>query len=94
MQSTRKQEEMYPWPKKLTSLSWHYEGKQFVASCADGSLVTWNIKPVGRKPASVLFPHREKGADSSEPLAPIEKVGGGGGHSTARCIKNLLRSEL
>ena len=69
---------MYPWPKKLTSLSWHYEGKQFVASCADGSLVTWNIKPVGRKPASVLFPHREKGADSSEPLAPIDKVGGKG----------------
>ena len=76
-QSTRKQEEMYPWPKKLTSLSWHYEGKQFVASCADGSLVTWNIKPVGRKPASVVFPHREKGADSSEPLAPIDKVGTG-----------------
>ena len=88
-QSTRKQEEMYPWPKKLTSLSWHYEGKQFVASCADGSLVTWNIKPVGRKPASVVFPHREKGADSSEPLAPIDKVSTGV-LGTVRCIKNLL----
>ena len=72
--STRKQEEMYQCAKKFTSISWHYEGKQFVCSCVDGSLVTWNIKPVGKKPASIVFPHREKGSDSSEPLAPIDKV--------------------
>jgi len=72
--STRKQEEMYQCPKKFTSLCWHYEGKQFVCSCTDGSLVTWNIKPVGKKPASVVYPHREKGSDISEPLSPIDKV--------------------
>ena len=70
----KKQEEIYHCPKKLTSICWHYEGKQFVCSCVDGSLVTWNIKPLGKKPASVVFPHKEKGSDSSEPLSPIEKV--------------------
>jgi len=70
----RKQEELYQCPKKFTSISWHYDGKQFVCSCVDGSLVTWNIKPVNKKPVSVVFPHREKGSDISEPLSPIDKV--------------------
>ena len=68
------QEELYQCPKKFTSISWHYDGKQFVCSCVDGSLVTWNIKPVNKKPVSVVFPHREKGSDISEPLSPIDKV--------------------
>ena len=71
--STKKQEEMYQCPKKFTSLSWHHEGKQFVCSSTDGSLVTWNLKPVAKKPASIVFPHREKGAEAG-PLAPIDKV--------------------
>ena len=31
------------------------------------------FRPVGKKPASVVFPHREKGAEVG-PLAPIDKV--------------------
>ena len=27
---------------KLTSVCWHFEGKQFVCSLSDGSLVTYN----------------------------------------------------
>ena len=60
--------------RKFTSVSWHWEGKQFVCSCSDGSLVTWAIKPgPARKPVSIVFPHREKG-DSNEPLSPIDRV--------------------
>lgn len=70
----KKQEEHYKCPKKFTSISWHWEGKQFVCSCSDGSLVTWNIRSPGNKPASIVYPHREKGAETSEPLSPIDKV--------------------
>ena len=42
---TKKQEEHYKCPKgKLTSVCWHFEGKQFVCSLSDGSLVTYNIR--------------------------------------------------
>ena len=29
---------------KLTSVCWHFEGKQFVCSLSDGSLVTYNLR--------------------------------------------------
>lgn len=40
----------------ITSISWHSEGRQFVASHRDGSISTWNLKAFGR-PASTITPH-------------------------------------
>ncbi|XP_028968265.1 syntaxin-binding protein 5 [Galendromus occidentalis] len=40
----------------LSSVSWHFEGKQFLASHADGSLTVFNIRNPG-KPLSVMYPH-------------------------------------
>eukprot|EP00096_Caligus_rogercresseyi_P000369 TRINITY_DN10792_c0_g1_i1.p1 TRINITY_DN10792_c0_g1~~TRINITY_DN10792_c0_g1_i1.p1 ORF type:complete len:1161 (-),score=436.59 TRINITY_DN10792_c0_g1_i1:114-3596(-) len=68
---------------KLTSVSWHMDGRQFVSSHGDGSLVTWNVKAPGSiascnhtKPASVLFPHgvKDKSTGKMSPCDPIEKV--------------------
>lgn len=52
------------------------DGRQFVCSYGDGSLVTWSTKPQGTKPVSVIFPHGKKNKDSSkmDPCEPIEKV--------------------
>lgn len=46
----------YYYTENLLSLSWHYEGKQFVASHADGSLITWQTRSNVR-PTQVLCPH-------------------------------------
>ena len=40
----------------LRSVSWHHEGKQFMASHTDGSLTTWNIRAAG-KPCNIMTPH-------------------------------------
>ena len=60
------------------------DGRQFVTSCSDGSLVTWNAvggKPPPQqsahhnKPTSVVFPHGKKSKDGArEPCDPIQKV--------------------
>ena len=42
--------------QSLRSISWHHEGKQFMSSHTDGSLLTWNIKSQG-KPVSIITPH-------------------------------------
>jgi len=42
--------------QSLRSISWHHEGKQFMSSHTDGSLITWNVKSQG-KPASIIIPH-------------------------------------
>lgn len=71
---TKKQEEHYRCPKgRLTSVSWHFEGKQFVCSLSDGSLVTYNIRGGQGKWAKQVWPHKSKEAQG-EPLSPIEKV--------------------
>ena len=62
----------YAYNQKVYSVSWHMEGRQFVCSCGDGSLVTWDVKPkVPNKPASVVFPH---GGKKKERCDPIDKV--------------------
>jgi len=71
---TKKQEEHYRCPKgRLTSVSWHFEGKQFVCSLSDGSLVTYNIRGGQGKWAKQVWPHKSKEAQG-EPLSPIDKV--------------------
>ncbi|XP_040574021.2 syntaxin-binding protein 5 isoform X1 [Lepeophtheirus salmonis] len=68
---------------KLYNMSWHMDGRQFVSSHGDGSLVTWNVKAPGSiascnhtKPTSVIFPHAKKDKESGKmcPCDPIDKV--------------------
>lgn len=42
----------------LRSISWHHEGKQFMSSHTDGSLITWTVRQV--KATNVTHPHGEK----------------------------------
>jgi WD40 repeat protein len=48
----------YAHSKRFTSVCWHWEGRQFVCSCIDGSLVTWPLRPAAGRPLSVIFPHK------------------------------------
>jgi syntaxin-binding protein 5 len=73
----KKAEQRYIHNQRLCSFSWHMEGRQFVCSYGDGSLLTWNIKPqVNNKPQSVQFVHgkRNKETGKMEPCEAIEKV--------------------
>ena len=82
--AAKKGEQRFIHTQKLGSICWHMEGKQFVSSYHDGSLVTWNIKPAAqvgeglatRKPASIIFPHGKKDKETGkiEPCEPIDKV--------------------
>ncbi|CAF1945267.1 unnamed protein product [Rotaria magnacalcarata] len=49
-------ETVYTLPQGLTSVSWHYEGRQFMCSHCDGSLSVWNLRSAD-KPVSVNYPH-------------------------------------
>ncbi|XP_052242226.1 syntaxin-binding protein 5-like isoform X2 [Dreissena polymorpha] len=61
-------------PESLRSISWHHEGKQFMSSHTDGSLVSWIVKSPG-KPASIITPHAKVGKDGKpDPCKPITKV--------------------
>ena len=52
------------------------EGKQFVCSHADGSLVTWQLKPAAqageglasKSPVSIIFPHGKKDKETGKVL--------------------------
>lgn len=54
---TRTAECRYQSAEPLRSVSWHYEGKQFMCSHTDGSLTTWTVKQPSPKPTSTIFPH-------------------------------------
>ena len=68
---SKRGEQRYNHSSRVTSVAWHHEGRQFVCSCRDGSLVTWNIRPQGGKPVSTVFPHKNKGVAECD---AIEKV--------------------
>ncbi len=75
--ASKKGEMRYNYPYPLHSVSWHFEGRQFVATYGDGSLVTWNVKPSQpNKPTSVQFPHGKRNKETNKVCAcdPIEKV--------------------
>ncbi|KAK5649859.1 hypothetical protein RI129_000888 [Pyrocoelia pectoralis] len=58
----------------IRSIAWHYEGKQFMCSHADGSLTTWSIKQ-NNKPIHVSQPHAKVNKDGKlEQCKPINKV--------------------
>ena len=91
--ASKKGEARFLYPNvKVYSLSWNMDGRQFVCSCGDGSLVTWAVagKPppqlsaAHNKPVSVVFPHGKKSKDTGkvEPCDPIEKVVWGVSRST------------
>ena len=76
--TTKKGEQRYYHNQRLTSISWNMDGRQFVCSHNDGSLVTWQtVKPVNNKPSSVIFPHGKRNKESGKMEGrcdPIEKV--------------------
>lgn len=55
----------YYHTENLLWLSWHYEGKQFVASHGDGSLVTWQTRSNAR-PAQILNPHAKTATSTDQ----------------------------
>ncbi|XP_074645038.1 syntaxin-binding protein 5-like [Tubulanus polymorphus] len=58
----------------LRSISWHFEGKSFMCSHADGSITTWVTKNP-QKPQNILYPHAKIGSDSKpEPCKPIPRL--------------------
>ncbi|CAG2104589.1 unnamed protein product [Medioppia subpectinata] len=58
----------------LKSISWHHEGRQFIASHTDGSITTWGVKG-GNKPVTTLYPHSKSGNDLKPELCkPIYKA--------------------
>ena len=59
--------------KPLRSISWHYEGKQFMCSHTDGSLSTWTLRQV--KATNVTHPHAKILKDGEpESCRTIQKV--------------------
>ena len=62
--AAKKGEQRYYYNQRLYSIAWHMEGRQFVCSYGDGSLVTWNVKPVNSKPHSIVFPHAKKNKET------------------------------
>ncbi|CAG7649471.1 unnamed protein product [Allacma fusca] len=64
----------YQSNEPLRSVAWHSDGKSFVSSHTDGSLLTWNIRI--NKPVNVSFPHsRGVGKDGkTESFRSIHKV--------------------
>ncbi|ERL87147.1 hypothetical protein D910_04547 [Dendroctonus ponderosae] len=58
----------------LRSISWHYEGKQFMCAHADGTLTTWNIRN-SQKYVHISQPHAKFNKDGKpEQCKPIGKV--------------------
>ncbi|UJR25564.1 hypothetical protein I4U23_006909 [Adineta vaga] len=66
-------ESVYSLSQGLTSLSWHYEGRQFMCSHCDGSLSVWNLR-ANDKPVSVNYPHTRICKDESSKFGPVSKV--------------------
>jgi syntaxin-binding protein 5 len=66
-------ESVYTLSQGLTSISWHYEGRQFMCSHCDGSLSVWNLRAVD-KPVSVNYPHTRICKDETHKFGAINKV--------------------
>jgi syntaxin-binding protein 5 len=82
--SAKKGEQRFFHNQMLKSICWQMEGKQFVCSYANGSLVTWSMRPPAQavdgrtvtKPTSIVFPHGKTNKETGlmEPCEAIEKV--------------------
>ncbi|KAF2366161.1 Lethal giant larvaeue 2 [Trinorchestia longiramus] len=72
---TRTADCRYQSAEPLRSISWHYEGKQFMCSHTDGSLTTWVVKQPSPKPTSTIFPHAKTNKEGKQDTCkPIQKV--------------------
>jgi len=71
---TKRGEQRYHNASKVTSVSWHHEGKQFVCSCKDGSLVTWAVRPTANKPISTVWPHKNKAGDECDEISKVNWI--------------------
>ncbi|XP_066245385.1 syntaxin-binding protein 5 isoform X3 [Euwallacea similis] len=59
---------------ELRSISWHYEGKQFMCSHTDGTLTTWNVRS-NQKYVHISQPHAKVNKEGKpEQCKPISKV--------------------
>ncbi|KAG9510031.1 Ribonucleoside-diphosphate reductase large subunit [Fragariocoptes setiger] len=54
-----------PTNDMLLHITWQYDGKQFMASYADGSLLTWSVRSSAR-PTLVLHPHSRSTKSSTD----------------------------
>lgn len=54
-----KEVERYKNNGQIKNISWHYDGKQFMCGCNDGSLVIWNVKK-STEPYQVIYPREQK----------------------------------
>ncbi|CAF3572963.1 unnamed protein product [Rotaria sordida] len=66
-------ENVYTLQQGLTSISWHYEGRQFMCSHCDGSLSVWNLRTID-KPVSINYPHTRISKDETHKFDVISKV--------------------
>ncbi|CAF0752875.1 unnamed protein product [Adineta steineri] len=64
---------VYTLSQGLTSLAWHYEGRQFMCSHCDGSLSVWNLR-ANDKPVSVNYPHTRICKEESPKFGAVTKV--------------------
>lgn len=62
------------YTEPLRSISWHYEGRQYLCSHTDGSITTWNVR--APRPVSVTLPHAKQVTKElkPEPCRPIYMV--------------------
>lgn len=54
-----KEVERYKNNGQIKNISWHYDGKQFMCGCNDGSLVIWNVKKTN-EPYQIIYPREQK----------------------------------
>ncbi|CAF3620024.1 unnamed protein product [Rotaria socialis] len=66
-------ETVYTLQEGLTSISWHYDGRQFMCSHCDGSLSVWNLRTTD-KPVSINYPHTRISKDELRKFGSISKV--------------------
>ncbi|CAF1035478.1 unnamed protein product [Rotaria sp. Silwood1] len=66
-------ENVYTLQQGLTSISWHYEGRQFMCSHCDGSLSFWNLRSID-KPVNINYPHLRISKDEAHQFGEISKV--------------------
>nr|XP_024214849.1 syntaxin-binding protein 5 isoform X5 [Halyomorpha halys] len=58
----------------LKSIAWSHDGKQFMSSHTDGTLLTWNIRQPGKQ-VSTVQPHAKLNKDGKpESCKPIQKI--------------------
>lgn len=53
----RAESHYYGISETMSSISWFYDGKQFMSAHNNGSLIVWSSKQGETKPLNILHPH-------------------------------------